>query len=169
MRKPKISKLEKQELKDSLRELRFYDYEDYLKSQVWQKICKEVLENNSWQCKYCEKKTSRVYHESYDLDTMSGRNLRYLIPVCWSCHKAGNKKGGAVKPVDTNCCPRCKKRTLTKEEKHLNIMGAKSDKIVCKFCRESIRLNYKKDHESVVAPEYKDLPNYYKWHFNKKI
>lgn len=169
MRKPKISKLQKRELKDSLSYLRFYSYGDYLKSQVWQKIRKEVLESNSWQCKYCDRKASQVHHESYDLDTMSGRNLRYLTPVCWSCHKTGHKKGEAVKPVGANSCPRCKKRSLTKEEKNLNIMGAKSDKVVCKFCRGSARLKYKKDHEVVVAPKYKDLPNYYKWHFNKKI
>lgn len=169
MKKSKINRLQWRELTDCLTKLCFISYKEYLKSELWKTIKKKVINSNNGKCKYCDRKSTQVHHTSYDFDTMSGKNLRYLHPVCSACHKTGYKKQKAVKPTGECVCPRCHKNTLTTEESVLNKLGTKEQKTVCKYCVGSIKLKYKKDNHTFTSPKYFDLPKYYRWHFNKKI
>lgn len=164
-----LNKLQRRERLDSLNKLRFLNYYDYLNSELWKKIRKNVLKRDNHLCKFCNKKATQVHHTSYDYNTMKGDDLNHLYSCCGFCHKKGHRKKEASKPSKIRKCPRCNKQTLTYKEEQINIMGNLQQKTVCKYCRGTIRLQYKKDHDVVTAPKYKDLPNYYKWHIGKRV
>jgi hypothetical protein len=94
-----ISKSQRKERSDVLFRLGFSDYKSYLKSDLWKDVRKKVMERDQYRCKFCNKKATHVHHEHYNLDTMSGKNLRHLHSVCKDCHENGhNPWDGAVKP-----------------------------------------------------------------------
>lgn len=67
----------------------FASYKSYLKSELWKQIRKNVFELFGDECHFCGSKATQVHHERYDKDTMRGKEIRYLYPVCADCHKAG--------------------------------------------------------------------------------
>lgn len=72
-----------------LRNMGFSSYRKYLDSPLWKSIRSEVMVANPlcWACRKC--RAIEVHHSSYDLDVLQGRDLRYLIPLCYSCHDCG--------------------------------------------------------------------------------
>ncbi|HWT19431.1 MAG TPA: HNH endonuclease signature motif containing protein [Variovorax sp.] len=62
------------------------DYPDYLKSALWKRIKKRVLERDNKTCQCCGGRGSVVHHRSYERDVMEGRNDALLATICNGCH-----------------------------------------------------------------------------------
>lgn len=63
------------------------DYHDqYLKTALWKRIKKRVLERDQKVCQCCGGSGSVVHHRSYSRDVMEGRNDSMLATVCAGCH-----------------------------------------------------------------------------------
>lgn len=77
------------EMRTSLYRLGFKDYQDYLRSPLWQKIKAQVhTDNRHGKCMVCQNdKATQVHHRRYDLATMQGRNRKCLVPICYQCHQ----------------------------------------------------------------------------------
>jgi hypothetical protein len=63
------------------------NYEKYLKSALWRRIRKRVLERDGGRCLRCGGKATRVHHRSYAEDVKSGNNDDMLASVCKGCHQ----------------------------------------------------------------------------------
>ena len=101
-----------EERQKSLRALGYETYDSYLTSKMWYTIRYRVLYRDYYKCRVCEKHASQVHHGSYDLDSMTGRNLSQLFSVCADCHTNlefdGSKKRVAseVKKITPPTCAR---------------------------------------------------------------
>ncbi|TAM36941.1 MAG: HNH endonuclease [Burkholderiaceae bacterium] len=62
------------------------DYRDYLKSALWRRIKKRVLERDKKTCQCCGGRGNVVHHRSYERDVMEGHNDAMLATVCNGCH-----------------------------------------------------------------------------------
>lgn len=65
------------------RELGFWCYKDYLKSDLWQEIRSRILPAK---CRRCGQDADCVHHQRYTLDNMRGKDSKYLVPLCNLCH-----------------------------------------------------------------------------------
>jgi hypothetical protein len=66
----------------------FVTYESYLKSPTWHHIKQRVYEQKGRDCIRCkELPATQIHHLRYDEDTLKGKTLNYLIPVCRECHE----------------------------------------------------------------------------------
>jgi hypothetical protein len=72
---------------ESLKQLGFESYADYLKSDLWRGIRQRVLDRDENHCWCCPKKARQVHHKSYALAVMEGKDLEPLISICRGCHK----------------------------------------------------------------------------------
>ena len=68
-----------------LRALGFYSYEAYLKSDLWQEIRHKILAPAA-RCCGCNRKPTQVHHARYSMNVMMGKDVKYLVPVCGTCH-----------------------------------------------------------------------------------
>ena len=98
-------KLERDRLNKRLKKLGEFhniscmDYkEEYLKSALWKKIKKWILERDNYTCASCGYKLPdpralrifknlHVHHKSYDLDVLEGNREDQLITLCKRCHE----------------------------------------------------------------------------------
>ena len=72
---------------ESLRSLGFKSYDDYLESQVWKNLKRELLAGDV-KCCVCERKRAKtLHHTSYDSETLSGDSRKHLHPICEGCHR----------------------------------------------------------------------------------
>jgi hypothetical protein len=71
-----------------LRDLGFPSYKAYLKSDLWYSIRKTLFSAKGHNCHLCQKYASQVHHSAYDRDTLRGKCLDHLHPICRKCHKA---------------------------------------------------------------------------------
>ena len=63
------------------------DYNDqYLKTALWKRIKKRVLERDKSICQCCGGKGAVVHHRCYDPDVLRGENDAMLATVCSGCH-----------------------------------------------------------------------------------
>jgi 5-methylcytosine-specific restriction endonuclease McrA len=76
-----------------VKQLGFKGYRDYLDSETWQTIRGRVLERDQEACHVCGKKASQVHHRRYDIETLTGRSLDYLVSLCGCCHYRSEFKG----------------------------------------------------------------------------
>ena len=68
-------------------ELGFKSYDDYLKSNLWLKIRRLVLERDGRCCQVCGTPSKIVHHIDYKIHIMSGQGHQHqLITLCKSCH-----------------------------------------------------------------------------------
>ncbi len=66
----------------------FTSYESYLKSPTWHHIKQRVYEQKGRDCIRCKQvPATQIHHIRYDEDTMRGKTLNYLIPICKECHE----------------------------------------------------------------------------------
>lgn len=85
--------------------LGFSSYQEYLSSELWQRIRTRVLVAHrvspkipGTECLLCPMDATEVHHSSYSRAVMEGRDLTKLIPLCRSCHQKieydrnGNKR-----------------------------------------------------------------------------
>lgn len=71
-----------------LRELGFRSYAEYLASPLWRSIRQRVYEAKGRVCLACEINIAEdIHHDRYDRDTLMGRSLKHLRPLCRHCHE----------------------------------------------------------------------------------
>jgi hypothetical protein len=63
----------------------FQSYAEYLASPLWAKIRRRVFARG-WECYVCEEPSTCIHHDSYDMDTLLGKSLAWLFPLCAECH-----------------------------------------------------------------------------------
>ena len=71
-----------------IQKMGFDDYADYLRSHLWAGIRAKVLALEN-RCRICKDWATCVHHTNYEKDTLTGKNLSGLVPLCFSCHQAG--------------------------------------------------------------------------------
>ena len=69
----------------NLRQMGYSDYKEYLSSALWSRIRSLVL-FGSPECVACSRPADQVHHTAYDRNTLEGRTLECLVPVCQACH-----------------------------------------------------------------------------------
>ena len=79
----------------------FKNYAEYLRSDLWASIRERVFSLKGRSCVGCRKFATVVHHRRYDGMTMSGGDLRGLVPMCMGCHKkiefSGKRKNSLSK------------------------------------------------------------------------
>lgn len=74
-----------------VRGLGFKSYTGYLRSSLWKKIRRQVLERDQGLCLIClvdpPKKAQTVHHKFYSTDNMNGSSLAGLFSCCNGCHR----------------------------------------------------------------------------------
>lgn len=86
---------------ESLRELGFKSYGEYLGSKLWAKIRRRRFgHKDGRRCSFCPERAEELHHNDYGLAVMSGKNHKALMPVCSGCHCRGSKssEGWILKP-----------------------------------------------------------------------
>lgn len=72
----------------SLKQLGFANYGQYLDSAKWKTIRQMVLVRDGFWCRKCGKSSAHhIHHSSYDLPTLEGKDLSRLHSVCDWCHR----------------------------------------------------------------------------------
>jgi hypothetical protein len=75
--------------RDRLAALGFASYRDYRKSPLWADIRSRVFDLKGRTCLRCnERRATQIHHTRYDAETMAGRTLVGLVPICGPCHAA---------------------------------------------------------------------------------
>jgi ferredoxin len=69
-----------------LEELSFSNYREYLRSELWDVIRRQVLARDENRCRACGDRAKNVHHTRYDLDVLIGKDLDSLVSLCRSCH-----------------------------------------------------------------------------------
>ena len=70
----------------NIRAMGFGSYADYLKSDLWLGIRSQKLKINPT-CEVCDRRrASQVHHMKYRKKDLEGRDLRWLVSICNSCH-----------------------------------------------------------------------------------
>lgn len=71
-----------------LQSLGFDSYSAYLASPLWRSIRRRVYEAKGRVCLACEiNAADDIHHDRYDRDTLMGRTLKHLRPLCRHCHE----------------------------------------------------------------------------------
>ena len=81
-----IERNEYEKRNNHLSSMGFETYKEYRESWIWQNIRSEVLIRDDYKCRLCGKQAQEVHHLRYDIPTLEGRTLRWLISCCHSCH-----------------------------------------------------------------------------------
>lgn len=77
-----------------LRLLGFATYQDYLNSDLWKEIRERVFALKGRECFLCSKLATQAHHNRYNLNTLRGKRLKHIFPVCGQCHHSIEFKGG---------------------------------------------------------------------------
>lgn len=73
----------------------------YLKSRLWRRIKKRVLERDNHRCRSCGGPGIYVHHRSYERDVLEGRHDEMLATVCDGCHNIIHfRDDGTARPQD---------------------------------------------------------------------
>jgi len=70
----------------ALQEIGFASYREYLDSELWAKIRRMAFAKWGHICNKCRDKAELIHHANYSVDTLLGRDLSGLVPVCHACH-----------------------------------------------------------------------------------
>ncbi len=72
---------------ESLRELGYAGYAEYLDSDLWRSIRGVVLKRSVGVCEVCRvARATQVHHRNYSSAVMRGERNDLLVPVCGPCH-----------------------------------------------------------------------------------
>lgn len=104
---------------ETLKEMGFSSYRDYLGSEIWALTRKKVLLRARRVCCSCGKRAEEVHHSSYSRDVLLGKDLSKLHAVCAACH------------VGAEIASDGKKRSLAEANAILRIGFKKSEEDVC--------------------------------------
>lgn len=72
--------------KPAYEQLGFPSYRAYLLSSLWHSIRARVFERDGHCCILCQKDATEAHHRSYDIDTMTGKDISLIISICNKCH-----------------------------------------------------------------------------------
>ena len=71
----------------NVRKIGFPSYEEYLKSDLWEKIRERVKKRDKYRCQCCKgNHRIQVHHTSYQPKVLLGEQLDPLITLCEFCH-----------------------------------------------------------------------------------
>ena len=87
---------------ETLRLLGFQSYGSYTRSKLWKIIRERALDLNGRVCRKCKGTATQVHHGVYTRDTLTGEDVRGLVPVCGFCHRLGSTtpRGSKSRRVD---------------------------------------------------------------------
>lgn len=88
-----------QHRKQSLLEMGFTSYRQYLDSDLWKGIRERVLKRDRGCCRRCGGHATQVHHTHYWREVLEGRDDSYLVAICRGCHKAIEFKHGEKRPM----------------------------------------------------------------------
>lgn len=71
---------------DTLANLGYHTYDEYLNSEAWAAIRRRVLGIDFWTCRMCGSRATEVHHTSYKKTVMLGADITHLHSLCWECH-----------------------------------------------------------------------------------
>jgi len=74
-----------------MKKLGFGTYKEYLKSDIWKRIRKEVLTKRKHTCFYCKGLATEVHHLRYTRPVLMGEGDYYLgglVALCRDCHQS---------------------------------------------------------------------------------
>lgn len=77
----------------TLREMGYASYAEYLRSPLWKGIRRKALLWNGTQCRRCKAPATEIHHADYRRPTLQGTVMHALIPVCRDCHKQAEFDG----------------------------------------------------------------------------
>ncbi len=89
----------------SLKNIGYDSYKDYLKSSLWKDIRKKVFKNKGKICILCQtNKATTIHHRRYSVIDLMGDDLTFLEPVCNECHDwlEFSIGGDKLNLIDTN-------------------------------------------------------------------
>ena len=75
------------DLKYDSREERTKRYNEYLKSEAWQRKRYVVLKRDNWKCRYGGMKATQVHHLKYAKYNIGKEPIDWLVSVCKPCHE----------------------------------------------------------------------------------
>lgn len=79
-----------------LKRIGFNSYASYLASPLWKRIRAEVFKAKGRKCWLCDSAATQVHHRQYNKNTLNGKRIRHLFPLCDECHErvefSGNQK-----------------------------------------------------------------------------
>jgi hypothetical protein len=94
-RKPRTEKSRKRvgvtycQRSKALRAIGFDSYEKYLASELWAGIRAKAIARHGAACILCRSGARlELHHNRYDVDTLLGASLRFVVPLCSDCHEA---------------------------------------------------------------------------------
>lgn len=99
-------------------------YDEYIASRLWLMIRSRVL-NASRRCVRCGERATQVHHGNYAKETLLGKDLDSLYPVCRDCHKWAHRADGFSKPLSA---ARATKRLLDGVKPRAKRVGAKKQR-----------------------------------------
>lgn len=70
-----------------LKQMGFADYTAYRQSSLWAGIKLRVWKEKGRCCDICQGKAQTIHHRRYDLATLAGQTLEWLVPICCRCHE----------------------------------------------------------------------------------
>lgn len=70
-----------------LRKMGFPTYGDYLKSDLWKEIRGRVFQVKGQWCRMCSTTATQLHHQRYSKSDLDGSRLKYIFPICGTCHK----------------------------------------------------------------------------------
>jgi hypothetical protein len=83
----------------ALEALGFKSYREYLSSPMWE-VLRELVFHEAGRTCICGRPATQIHHMAYTFDVLSGKNRRWLTPICNRCHKAiHSRRGGRVPTI----------------------------------------------------------------------
>lgn len=73
---------------ESLRLIGFTSYGAYLRSPLWEIVRERAFAIHGRSCRRCTAPATVVHHATYSRETLTGEDVRGLIPICGRCAKA---------------------------------------------------------------------------------
>lgn len=78
-----------------LKKLGFGSYSDYLASELWRGIRERVFEIKGHSCYCCGRYATQAHHTRYHENDLLGNTLRFIHPICATCHREVEFDDGA--------------------------------------------------------------------------
>jgi len=77
----------------NVKRLGYATYAEYLRSDLWFLIRARVFAAKGRKCVACGLRANQVHHNRYHLNDLSGKNIKFLVPVCGACHERAEFDG----------------------------------------------------------------------------
>ena len=101
----------------TLKQLGFESYDQYLASSLWKNIKAKAYKQHGAKCRCCPAMASLFHHKHYGHDILAGRNLQGLVPLCHDCHTKIEFKADGKKEFDMRKVNQAMRRMIRNNEK----------------------------------------------------